>query len=629
MKVKRGQLINTWGIGNIIELPDDRCGLVAGMDAWQSQYKLDHEAAGTIDQDPFVVHDERLERFLDVRKFRLPPDYQEKGPYRKRRVPMYDFPLWKTCPRCGYLVKLRPGQLHHIENQYHNLQLSGEVRCPGIPYNNGCNCHGIPQNKRPRLVPVRFVAYCENGHLQDFPFDRILDHACADGSYRLLSGFRADLESMTLSCQNCGQSKSLFSYFGDPNGLGECSGRVPWLGLAETTPCNERLYPALRGSGKLYYPELLSSLYLPPRLDDSRIIELVEREWPRLRDQYDNFIDLGVEPAMAKQGVVRTTCSRFELNEHEKALLEDILAARLDNPDASVVMDHQDSVDFLKPKEFSYLIKERIDHPELRSRALACEGLGRFGIERLTRVERIRETVVLGGFSRGGMQAAVNRMNYNERLRHMRKLLSRESMDWLPATVHYGEGIFFAFLSERIRQWVSSQRVNERIGILQNNLANGIYHRMQHLATPAFIMLHTLAHLLIKRMAYISGYSCASIKERIYSLDPDDTDDGMYGVFIYTSSGDSEGSLGGLIRLSDQDRLAVLLGEALDEAAWCSADPVCIESHGQGPDGLNLAACHNCALLPETSCEFQNRLLDRVLLVGTPQDPEIGYFAKV
>jgi hypothetical protein len=31
---------------------------------------------------------------------------------------------------------------------------------------------------------------------------------------------------------------------------------------------------------------------------------------------------------------------------------------------------------------------------------------------------------------------------------------------------------------------------------------------------------------------------------------------------------------------------------------------------------MNLAACHCCGLLPETSCELFNALLDRTLLTG-------------
>ncbi len=44
---------------------------------------------------------------------------------------------------------------------------------------------------------------------------------------------------------------------------------------------------------------------------------------------------------------------------------------------------------------------------------------------------------------------------------------------------------------------------------------------------------------------------------------------------------------------------------------------------------LNLAACHACALLPETSCEEGHRLLDRLLLVGTPKDSKVGFFGSL
>ena len=42
-----------------------------------------------------------------------------------------------------------------------------------------------------------------------------------------------------------------------------------------------------------------------------------------------------------------------------------------------------------------------------------------------------------------------------------------------------------------------------------------------------------------------------------------------------------------------------------------------------------MAACHACVMLPETSCEHNNTLLDRALLVGTPENPELGYFADI
>ena len=101
----------------------------------------------------------------------------------------------------------------------------------------------------------------------------------------------------------------------------------------------------------------------------------------------------------------------------------------------------------------------------------------------------------------------------------------------------------------------------------------------------------------------------------------------MSGVLIYTAAGDSEGTLGGLVRMGSPGLLERTLARALDRARWCSSDPVCIESPGQGPDNCNLAACHSCALLPETSCEHQNRLLDRGMLIGTLDRPETGFFS--
>jgi hypothetical protein len=118
------------------------------------------------------------------------------------------------------------------------------------------------------------------------------------------------------------------------------------------------------------------------------------------------------------------------------------------------------------------------------------------------------------------------------------------------------------------------------------------------------------------------------MRERIYCDRKAETpDEPMNGVLIYTASGDSEGSLGGLVRQGKPGFLEAMLRSAIENAKWCSSDPICIDSGGQGPDNCNLAACHNCALLPETCCEQSNRLLDRALLVGALDDPSIGFFA--
>jgi hypothetical protein len=44
---------------------------------------------------------------------------------------------------------------------------------------------------------------------------------------------------------------------------------------------------------------------------------------------------------------------------------------------------------------------------------------------------------------------------------------------------------------------------------------------------------------------------------------------------------------------------------------------------------VNLAACHACALVSETSCEKRNTLLDRGLVTGSPDDPASGFFSEI
>ena len=120
-------------------------------------------------------------------------------------------------------------------------------------------------------------------------------------------------------------------------------------------------------------------------------------------------------------------------------------------------------------------------------------------------------------------------------------------------------------------------------------------------------------------MSYECGYGSSSIKERIYFSSMPRRK--MNGLLIYTT-GDSEGSLGGLVRLGKHEVFDNIIQSAIDKAKWCSLDPLCVESKGQGPDGCNLAACHNCALVSETCCENGNRLLDRALLI----DQNYGFF---
>ena len=103
----------------------------------------------------------------------------------------------------------------------------------------------------------------------------------------------------------------------------------------------------------------------------------------------------------------------------------------------------------------------------------------------------------------------------------------------------------------------------------------------------------------------------------------------MMGILLYASESSSEGTLGGLVSMGSPSRFKEVLMQSINDAITCSNDPLCIESQGQGPGSCNLSACHGCALLPETSCEESNAFLDRGLIVGVPEQREIGFFESL
>ena len=103
----------------------------------------------------------------------------------------------------------------------------------------------------------------------------------------------------------------------------------------------------------------------------------------------------------------------------------------------------------------------------------------------------------------------------------------------------------------------------------------------------------------------------------------------MNGVLVYTGSPDSEGSLGGLVRLADPELLEPIVARTLISVGWCGSDPVCLETDpNQSGDRVSGAACHCCLLLPETACEKFNRELDRAVLVGDADRGFAGFFGN-
>ena len=100
----------------------------------------------------------------------------------------------------------------------------------------------------------------------------------------------------------------------------------------------------------------------------------------------------------------------------------------------------------------------------------------------------------------------------------------------------------------------------------------------------------------------------------------------MAGILIYTAAADSDGTLGGLVRLGEPETLGRILRSALKRAAICSSDPICSQHDPIEDASLHGAACHACAFASETSCESGNRYLDRAFVVPTFEGGGAAFF---
>lgn len=588
--VRRGQLISPFGVGAITDFRNDEALMCAGIDAWFTE-------------DPpadLRIAEERLEARLGREYFVLPPDFSENRSGPKFRVPYIRFPQWHYCPRCFRMYE---------------AQIFGDQPNCGP-------CSGDGKRKR-RMIPIRIVAACEHGHIQDFPFREWIGCTC-DGDAELFfkSGrSAASIQGTKIECQKCRKVQSLAGAF-QPTALegkgANCSGARPWLCIPHgDLGCRQPLRTLQRGASNLYFPVVQSSIYIPTE------IASVD---PKIRDMLDDPAKWAALSASTVDGQPNETAIRM-LAQMRGINPEDLLAAvrsKLNN-----ATKHQQAAasteEEFRRQEFEVLRKGSTDHrSDLLCEVVSGDAYGELAsfVRSVGLVRKLRETRVLTSFTR------INPPGGNSDVeQHLARMPQPR---WLPATVVRGEGIFIEFDDARISAWASAPEVISRTKplISSYNAQRAGRSLLPRAIDNRFLLIHTLAHALIRELTFLCGYGSSALRERIYcSLD--DPRRPMLGLLVYTASGDSEGTLGGLVSQAEASKLEDLFSSLARRSMWCSNDPVCIESQPKGAASVNLAACHGCSLLPETSCEEGNRLLDRALLVGTPESATLGFLSSI
>jgi Domain of unknown function (DUF1998) len=591
-EIRRAQLVTTYGVGAMIAVENESF-LICGIDTWD------------VTEAPFIL-EPRLAAQLHVAGFRLPPAPDpDKATDGVRAV---RFPVMYSCPQCGALQPFRKFN-----------SPAGKAQC------------SICEED---LVPSRFVMACTNGHLEDFPYWKWVHRGkqptraggCGGELRFRTDGSTASLRAVLISC-SCGAAEvSMEGAFRRQalKNLGiQCAGRRPWLPKAPAEHCQEPPRTLQRGSSSAWFPVMHSALSIPPWSEG--LAELVSPLYEKLKGRSAEFIRdyLEVEeklrhyPAYGPDDVVDCIQQQYENETAESAPL--------------TAMATEGIRTHIYREEYASLCKAHPEQEDARDQQFVCdfpEGSTQqltrsYGVEQVMLVKRLREVRALQTFTR------VDEPSPADRGSRRPDIALKKNLGWLPAIEVSGEGVFLRLDDERLHNWEQQPGPVARAGRIRENHEKLMRERADTSnqvmlpvspATPRYLLLHTLAHVLINEWSLDGGYPTSALRERLYAGDD------MAGVLIYTATSDSAGSLGGIVAQGEPTRLENTLRAALRRAGWCSNDPLCMESEASGADSLNLAACHACVLLPETSCENNNILLDRATLVGTPDGLVPGFF---
>ena len=176
---------------------------------------------------------------------------------------------------------------------------------------------------------------------------------------------------------------------------------------------------------------------------------------------------------------------------------------------------------------------------------------------------------------------------------------------WYPAFEGIGEGVFITSNSNPIDDLDFESSVDDWENLI---IKEDIFSLPEGVSKPLFVWWHSLSHAIIRELGYTSGYSSASIRERIYA-----TKDGEGGILLYNTSAGDDCGMGGLVGSVENFDETIING--LKNIKNCSNDPLCNNIH-VGDNMINGSACINCLFLSETSCECGNKFLDRHILLG-------------
>lgn len=563
-EIQPSKIVSAYGgVGSVIETVSNGSLLLGPYTDWRClRYNLNE------------ITDVRLLQYLQkrvssIKKIcRLPPidlgdsnqAYSPDGNTLGRTISSEYFPGWFYCPKCRRLNeydKWRDLWQDLWQDKSPQIAQSFKENPPACCFCSKESGRGV---RRVSLEQIRYVMASPSGELSDIPFREIAKYKKEEKPIErvisLSSGkFPGELKWMQLP-NSTGDDFLNLSIEGVGN-LSTTQLQTPYIVFK-----GEVYKIFMRNQNNLYYPDRISSIYIPLALEPDVIDAILE--------------ELEEEDSSPEQ-IVKNV-KRYKNLELKKSDVSYVLANR------KLPLDQQEYL-FITNEGFYSGSSTEHTKSDRDFSAHRYLGLEIPYISKVYAIDRLKETSVVLEYTRLSPKGKKilwwdnekqqeceiepkAKRTYNER---------GHSPEFIPGIERYGEGLFFELDTKQIDC------------------------REDELKTFA----HTLSHVIMRELEFSCGYTLASLQERIYVLD-----DERVGILIYTVAA----AYGGLTSLCTTDHIedrndhaiapiVSIVKRGLERAKMCVNDPIC-DDH-----------CYACLDIPEISCYDWNNDLDRGLLM--------------
>ena len=576
--LRLSQFILSQGPGSVLETPSGPV-VISSLDRYFTSLGA-QVPGGKADPENFEVTEQRLTQSAlgGARIVRLPTNDEVGIPSADWVYPTEPFPLWSVCTK------------HGAKQVLYRYQSRSDIGCSLCGKTSVWECRAKAGREA-----IRFVRACENGHLDDVDWHWLVHgRVGCRGTEFIWTGAGRSLRQSYLKCSSCTAEVNFGAVYMRPL---NCRGRRPELGLNNEEACTADARIVQRGASNLHVPVHQTALTLggtSQRLHQQLSDANIRIRFQMLIDD-DELNEEKVRKILSNEKVPITPVARMELVETSWERLHQAIR-EVFGLDAIVTGDDGDPI---RDTEFEFLARAAVTgvpaiavggkgappmleiHKDAVKRISAPHST--LGI-RVTPINRLRVVIAQTGYERLGGSATDVKFQFG-------------ASYWVPGVELFGEGVFIDLPDQALP--LPSERAGGWRALPRDPKCQ---------TDPVFVWWHTLSHRLIRALSIDSGYSSASIRERIY-FTKSATGEPRGGALLYTVQPGGDGTLGGLVEMAK--RFEEVLEGAVEDLDNCSNDPLCEESELHNSLG---AVCYSCLLASETSCEWRNRGLDRLLL---------------